>query len=71
MFKVYWNLAGHFKGEEFLKQHVLSLNSNMIWRHDSHDLKNFIGIGGTPLDFRIPTFLKEAMVVIMVNVLKY
>ncbi|EEB16853.1 aldose-1-epimerase, putative [Pediculus humanus corporis] len=55
--QVYWNMAGHSKGEKELRKHVLSINSDTIWKHYNHKLKNFYPIHETVLDFRQPTFM--------------
>ncbi|KAK6627934.1 hypothetical protein RUM44_010416 [Polyplax serrata] len=55
--QVYWNMAGHSKGEEALRHHVLSINSDTIWKHYNHKLKNFYPVRQTVLDFRQPTIM--------------
>ncbi|KAL0274746.1 UNVERIFIED_CONTAM: hypothetical protein PYX00_002798 [Menopon gallinae] len=60
--QVYWNMAGHYKGEAALKHHALAINSDRIWKHHGYKLKNFIGVSGTRLDFRIPRLMDDTKV---------
>ncbi|XP_055616929.1 galactose mutarotase [Toxorhynchites rutilus septentrionalis] len=59
----YFNLAGHHTGHEEIYRHIISVNADRITETDEDSIPTgeFICVGGTPYDLRIPRELGPAM----------
>lgn len=59
----YFNLAGHEKGFKELYKHELTINSDKILRIDGEQIPTgeFINVGETEFDFRVPQQLGDAI----------
>ncbi|XP_055595077.1 galactose mutarotase-like [Uranotaenia lowii] len=59
----YFNLAGHSKGYEEIYRHIISVNADRITETDEDSIPtgNFLCVGGSAYDLRIPRELGPAM----------